>query len=79
MALVRHLGGMLGRLRRDGRGSAIVQFALVAPIFFLLLFMLVEESLLVFTQSQLDNAARGAARSMLIGTFQTSGKGLPDF
>jgi len=57
----------------------MLEFALVAPLFFLLLFMIVAESLFVFTQSQLDNAARGAARSMLIGTFQTSGKGLSDF
>jgi Flp pilus assembly protein TadG len=70
---------MLGRLRRDGRGSAMLQFALVAPVFFLLLFSLVEESLLVFTQSQLDDATLGAARSILIGTFQTSSKSLPDF
>jgi Flp pilus assembly protein TadG len=79
MAPVLQLCGMLGRLRRDGGGSAMLQFALVAPVFFLLLFMLVEESLLLFTQSQLDDATLGAARSILIGTFQTSSKGLSDF
>ncbi len=69
----------LRRMLGDRRGVALVEFALVAPVFLLLVLMIVEDGLLLFTQAQLDNATRDAARSILIGTFQTGGRGLGDF
>jgi hypothetical protein len=48
--------------RRRGRGQALTEFALVAPIFLLALFSVIILSLYVFYQQQLDTAAREAAR-----------------
>jgi hypothetical protein len=49
-------------LRRRGRGQALVEFALVAPLLFLVLGGLVVMGIGVFYQQQLTNAAREAAR-----------------
>lgn len=55
---------MTGRTNRheSGRGQAIAEFALVIPIFALLLFGVIVSGLGVFYQQQLANAAREAAR-----------------
>lgn len=50
-----------GCVRRTG-GQALVEFALVFPIFLALLFALIVFGLYVFYQQQLANAARDAAR-----------------
>jgi len=52
-------------LRRDaarGRGQALVEFALVFPIFMMLLMGIVMFGLYVFYNQQLTNAVREAAR-----------------
>src|SRR6266508_988954 len=56
------------RLRRptvafgQGRGQALVEFALVFPLFLLLLMSIITFGLYVFYNQQLQNAAREAAR-----------------
>lgn len=53
------------RLRRHGRarrGQALVEFALVFPLFFLVLMSIVVFGMYVFYNQQLENAAREAAR-----------------
>jgi Flp pilus assembly protein TadG len=50
------------RLRPRTRGQALVEFALVFPIFLLLLFAIISFGLYVFYNQQLSNAAREAAR-----------------
>ena len=45
----------------------------------MLVMMIIEDGLLIFTQAQLDNATRDAARAILIGTFQKAGNGLSNF
>jgi len=49
-------------LRRGQRGQAMVEFALVAPIFFLLLFAVIDFGRYVYTANGLNEAAREAAR-----------------
>jgi Flp pilus assembly protein TadG len=71
MSIIRAPFRLLRRFLRNVRGVAMVEFALVAPPFFLLVLMIIENGLLVFTQAQLDNAARDAARTIMIGTYQT--------
>jgi hypothetical protein len=50
------------RLRRRSRGQALLEFALVFPIFFLLLMFVIVLGLYVFYNQQLENAAREGAR-----------------
>jgi Flp pilus assembly protein TadG len=49
-------------LRRAHRGQAMVEMALVLPIFLLVLFGLIDVGRLVFTNSMLSQAAREGAR-----------------
>jgi hypothetical protein len=51
---------MTGRQRK--RGQALTEFALVAPIFFLMILSIIVLGLWVFYNLQLENAAREAAR-----------------
>jgi len=48
--------------RRDGRGQAMTEFALVFPIFMLLMLSIVVMGLYLFNNQQLENSAREAAR-----------------
>ncbi|HWY63788.1 MAG TPA: TadE/TadG family type IV pilus assembly protein [Rhizomicrobium sp.] len=61
----------LNRLRRDAnKGSAAVEFAMVAPAFFLLLMGTIEAGVVFFAQSSLQNAVNDTAR--LIRTGQSA-------
>jgi Flp pilus assembly protein TadG len=60
---------------RKQRGAAAVEFAMVAPIFFLLLFGMIEYGRMVMVQQMLTNATReGARRAVLDGTTVTNVK-----
>ena len=48
------------------RGQAMVEFALVAPIFFLLLFAIVEGGRFIFYYETLNNATREGARFAIV-------------
>jgi len=65
-----NLKTLLGRLRADAKGSAALQFAMVAPAFFLLLMGTVEAGVIFFAQSSLQNAVNDTAR--LIRTGQSA-------
>ena len=74
MTLSRHIE----RIARSGlwrafagrRGGGAVEFAIVAPIFLLFIFMIIETGLILFTQATLDNATRDASRLVLTGQAQ---------
>jgi len=53
----------------DHGGTAIVEFSLIAPLFLLVLFLVFEIALALFTQQNLDNAARYAARLIRAGSI----------
>jgi len=62
---------LLRRLKKSGRaGSAAIEFAMVAPIFFLFLFGTIEVGAMFLGQFALQNATNDAAR--LIRTGQVS-------
>jgi Flp pilus assembly protein TadG len=48
--------------RRNRRGAAVVEFAVVSPVFFLLVFGMIEYGRMVMVQQLLTNAAREGAR-----------------
>jgi Flp pilus assembly protein TadG len=58
----------MSAVQRGGgrRGQALVEFALIAPIFFLLVFGLIEFGRAVYTIQILDNAAREGARYAIV-------------
>lgn len=57
---------MLARLGTDDRGTTAVEFALIAPVLFLLLFGAVEGGRLVFVNAALHRAVGMAARDVAI-------------
>lgn len=60
--------------RRDARrGQALVEFALVAPIFFMLLLGIVETGRFIFYYETLNNATREGARYAIVNGANTIG------
>ena len=60
------------RVPIGSRGQAMVEFALVAPVFFLLLFSIIEGGRFVFYYQLLNNATREGARYAIIHGSQGS-------
>jgi hypothetical protein len=65
--------GRRRRPRRRGNGQALVEFVLVAPIFFLLLFGIVEAGRFVFFYETLHNATREGARYAIVNGANSLG------
>jgi len=68
----RHFGFRLNRVgrssRRNRRGAAVVEFAVIAPLFFLLVMGMIEYGRMMMVQQILTNASReGARRAVLDG------------
>jgi Flp pilus assembly protein TadG len=61
----------LRRFRGSRRGSAAVEFALVAPIFFALLFAVIETALMFFAGQVLETITQNSARVVLTGQAQS--------
>lgn len=61
----------LRRFRGNRRGSAAVEFALVAPMFFALLFAIIETALMFFASQVLETVAQNSARVVLTGQAQS--------
>src|SRR6202042_2973107 len=64
---------LLRRFRRNRRGSAALQFALVAPVFFALLFAIIETAIMFFASQVLETITQESARQVLTGQVQTAG------
>jgi Flp pilus assembly protein TadG len=61
------------RFGRNRRGSAIVEFALVAPIFFALLFAIIETGLMFFAGQVLETITEDSVRQIQTGQAQAAG------
>ncbi len=60
-------------MRMDGRkGNAMIEFALIAPVFFLLLMGIVENGVIYFAGSTLQYATDNAARYVRTGQAQAN-------
>jgi Flp pilus assembly protein TadG len=79
--MIRHFGTRSRSTSgRRSRGQALVEFAFVAPIFFLLLFSIIDFGRYVYYVQILNNAAREGARYAIVhggNSFQPTGP-LPD-
>jgi Flp pilus assembly protein TadG len=61
------------RMRRDGnKGSAAIEFAFVAPVFFLFMMGIIEVGVMFFANSVLQKATDDAARLVRTGQVQGS-------
>src|SRR4026208_1684579 len=58
---------------RRSRGQARAEFALVAPIFFLVLFAIIEAGRFIFYYETLNNATREGARYAIVNGANTLG------
>jgi Flp pilus assembly protein TadG len=58
------VGTAIRRFRRNRRGSAAVEFALIAPVFFALLFAIIETGLMFFASQLLETGTQDSARLM---------------
>jgi Flp pilus assembly protein TadG len=65
-------GNIFGRFRRNRRGSAAVEFALVAPVFFALLFAIIETAIMFFASQVLETITQNSARMIFTGQAQTA-------
>jgi Flp pilus assembly protein TadG len=59
---------------RDERGSAAIEFAVIAPVFFFLLFVIAETALVFIAEQVMDNAVFETARLIRTGQAQTMSK-----
>ncbi len=68
---------LCGWYRLNRRGASVVEFAVVAPVFLLLVFGMLEYGRMVMVQQLLTNATReGARRAVLDGATATEVKGV---
>ena len=63
---------ILRRFRRNRRGTAAVEFALVAPIFFAVLFAIIELALTFFASQILETVTQDSARLIMTGQAQNA-------
>jgi Flp pilus assembly protein TadG len=61
---------LLHRFHRNSRGSAAVEFALVAPVFFALLFAIIEIAMIFFAGQVLETVTQDSARMIMTGQAQ---------
>ena len=69
----------LRRFRRNRRGSAAIEFALVAPVFFALLFALIETALMFFADQYLETGLQSVGRLIYTSQTQTAGTSQANF
>lgn len=67
-----NVDGVCRSYRKKRRGAAAVEFAIVAPVFFLLVFGMVEFGRMVMVQQVITNAAREGARRAVLDGATTS-------
>ncbi len=67
------LRSFLRSFRKDEKGITAVEFALIAPTFFLLLIGILEMSVMLHTQTVIDGAVIDASRQIRTGQAQLSG------
>lgn len=64
---MRHSRQRFVTLRRDEEGATIIEFAIVAPVFFVLMLGVIEFGLIGFHQMALDSAVAATARQASLG------------
>lgn len=73
------LNKALRRFRRSRRGSAAIEFAFIAPLFFVLLFAIIETALMFFAAQVLETGTQDSARLMYTNQAQNIAMSPEDF
>ena len=60
---------------RDKSGAAAIEFGILALPFFLIVFAIIETSLVFMAETSMDNAVRRVGRSVRVGDFAPSSEG----
>lgn len=63
----------LHRLRRDRRGATALEYALLMPLLFGVIFVAIEITFILLADASLESAANNVARAGRIGTTDASG------
>lgn len=66
-------------LARNDDGVTVIEFALLAPIFFTMIFAILETAMVFFASQVLDSAVEDASRKIRTGEAQTAGFLMADF
>jgi len=66
------LASLLRRFRRNRKGAAALEFALIAPVFLALLFAILETAMMFFASQVLETVTQESARLILTGQAQNS-------
>jgi Flp pilus assembly protein TadG len=61
---------VLRRFRRDRKGSAAVEFSMIAIPFFMMMFAIIETALIFFANQALETATQDTARLIMTGQAQ---------
>ncbi|MFO1034055.1 MAG: TadE/TadG family type IV pilus assembly protein [Hyphomicrobiales bacterium] len=67
------------RFRRDDKGVAAIEFAMVAPVFLMALGVIVETGLMLFSEYVLQSAVQEASRKIRTGQAQASAMSASQF
>jgi Flp pilus assembly protein TadG len=67
------------RLRRNEDGSVAIEFAIIAPVFFFLMFVIAETALVFIAEQVLENAVFETARLIRTGQAQNANMSEADF
>ena len=78
-AVLEALGFRCRVVRRDEDGSAAIEFAIIAPIFFFLMFVIAETALVFIAEQVMDNAVFETARLIRTGQVQAADMSEADF
>jgi Flp pilus assembly protein TadG len=70
---------LLRRFRDSRSGGAALEFAIVAPLFFALLFAIIETALMFFASQVLETMTQESARMILTGQAQSANYQQADF
>src|SRR6185437_2294918 len=70
---------LLRRFARDRDGASALEFAIVAPFFFALLFAILETALMFFASQTLETMTQTSMRMILTGQAQNAGWKAADF
>lgn len=75
----RRILGLPRAWRRDERGTTAIEFAIIAPVFFFLMFLIAETALVFIAEQVLDNAIFETARLVRTGQAQNANMTKADF
>jgi Flp pilus assembly protein TadG len=80
VSLAEKFSSLRRRMRKDAtRGSAALEFAFIAPVFFMMLFAIMETGIMYFSQFALQNAVDQAARQIRTGQAQSVNPATPTY